>query len=239
VIERANALFDEIRHCVRKGNCWGEKNPTCRKPVVLPCRLQPEVMIVTEQMNLPKEEWKKNPKIIPKEWDSSETLLNNIKMVKEGKRKTGIIPPINRLFNGRFLEDFSADEMSFGKLYWTHFIKCPGKLRSTAFERVSESESDICADTFLSKEIRVLRPKIIVCLGGYASTWVLKRTGYQHRWTDLLWEEIEWVARGKKQIPEREIAEINHRAKIVVLPHPSGINPLASLLNQKLRYLLF
>lgn len=237
MVERVNALFYEIKHCAGKENCWGEKNQTCKKPVVLPCRQQPEVMIVTEQMNLPKE-WKKDPKNIPKDWGSSKELLNNIKMVKEGKMKTGVIPKINRLFDGRFLEDFNANEMSFGKLYWTHFIKCPGKLRSKVF-KLTGLESDICAETFLSKEISVLRPKVIVCLGEHASTWILKKTGYPHRWTHLLWEEIEWVVGRKKQIPERKMAEINHRAKIVVLPHPSGINPLATLLNQKLRDLLF
>ncbi|NWG11276.1 hypothetical protein HXY33_05975 [Candidatus Bathyarchaeota archaeon] len=127
--------------------------------------------------------------------------------------------------------------MSFHKFYWTHFIKCPGNLRNKAF-KLSGLNQKICADTFLLKEIQVLRPKVIVCMGEHASSWILSKTGFQGKWTKMLWEEIEQVAGKKKQIPEKEIAGCDVKAKIIVLPHPSGINPLATLLNQKLRELL-
>jgi len=237
VKENPAVLFDEIKHCSGKKNCWGEKNPKCRKPVILPCKGQPDVMIVTEQMNLHKKEWKKAPEIVPEDWDSSKELLDFIQKVKEGKRKIGIIPKINELFNGRFLEDFDTENMSFGKFYWTHFIKCPGNLRNRNFERYA-LDLNICAESFLPKEIKVLLPEIIVCMGEHASTWILKKTGYNHEWTNMLWEEVERFIRNEKQIPERKIEECNHKAKIVVLPHPSGINPLATLLNKKLKNLL-
>jgi myo-inositol catabolism protein IolC len=54
----------------------------------------------------------------------------------------------------------------------------------------------------------------------------------------MLWEELEWVIKGERQIPEREVLGCDHRAKIIVLPHPSGINPLATLLNKKLKVLI-
>lgn len=187
-------------------------------------------------MNVRKE-WKKNPGVIPEDWNASTELLSLIKEVKEGKKRTGIIHKIDELFNGRFLEDFDAENMSFHKFYWTHFIKCPGNLRDKNFKR-HKLKLDICAEMFLLKEIQVLRPQVIVCMGEHASAWILRKTGYPHEWTDMLWEEAERVIRKEHRIPEREIVECNCKAKIIVLPHPSGINPLATLLNKKLKSLL-
>jgi uracil-DNA glycosylase family 4 len=196
-------------------------------------------MVVTEQMNIHfrEKEWRRNPKKIPKKWDSSKELLNLLKEIKENKKGVTIIPKIDELFDKEFLKDFDVQEMSFRNFYWTHFIKCPGNLRNRAFERRGLN-LEICAEIFLTKEIRVLRPKAIVCMGKHASSWILKKTGYKHRWTEMLWEEIEWIIKNKKQVPEREIAGCNYKARIIVLPHPSGANPLATLLNQKLRNLL-
>lgn len=56
LMENMAALFNEIRSCFGKENCWGKINPKCLKPVVLLCRQHPEAMIVTEQMNVHKEE---------------------------------------------------------------------------------------------------------------------------------------------------------------------------------------
>ena len=53
-------LFEEIRCCGGKEGCWGKKNPGCRKPVVIPCKRRPNVMIITEQMNIHEKEWRKN-----------------------------------------------------------------------------------------------------------------------------------------------------------------------------------
>jgi uracil-DNA glycosylase len=230
--ENMITLFEEIRCCGGKEGCWGKKNPGCRKPVVIPCKRRPNVMIITEQMNIHEKEWRKNPENIPRDWDSSKELLNVIRQTKEGGRRIGIIPKINMLFDGKFLDDFDVEDMSFNKYYWTHFIKCPGNVRSLNFERRGLA-LNICAETFLLKEIRFFRPEVIVSMGGLASKWVLEKTEYKNEWTDMLWEELEWVIKGERQIPEREIPECNHRAKIIVLPHPSGINPLATLLNKK------
>jgi hypothetical protein len=86
-------------------------------------------------MNIHEKEWRKNPENIPRDWDSSKELLNVIRQTKEGGRRIGIIPKINMLFDGKFLDDFDAEGMSFNKYYWTHFIKCPGNVRSLKFER--------------------------------------------------------------------------------------------------------
>jgi hypothetical protein len=52
-------LFEEIRRCGGKEGCWGKKNPSCRKPVVIQCKRRPNVMIITEQMNIHEKEWRK------------------------------------------------------------------------------------------------------------------------------------------------------------------------------------
>jgi hypothetical protein len=221
-------LFEEITRCTGKPKCWGEKNPKCRKPVVLPCK-QPKVMIITEQMNVSGKEMEK----VREDWDPSKDLLNLIREAKEKKKRIGIIPKINDLFDGKFLQDFDINAMSFNRFYWTHFIKCPGNLRDRNFKGRGVVK-EVCADTFLLKEIRELRPELIVCLGGYASRWILTPV----KWTDMLLKELEWVIKGETQIPEREIQACGHQAKIVVLPHPSGRNPLATTLNEKLKTLL-
>lgn len=238
VMEAIQAIIDEIKHCAGEKNCWGKKNPTCHKPVALPCMRQPKVMLVTEQMYFREKDWRRNPKKIPKNWDSSKELLNLLREIKEGKiRGVTIIQKIDELFNGKFLEDFDVEEMSFRDFYWTHFIKCPGNLRNKFFERKGLN-LEFCAEKFLTREIRRLHPKAIVCMGKHASSWILKKTGYKDGWTEMLWEEIERIIKNKKHVPEREIAGCNHKAKIIVLPHPSGVNPLATLLNKKLRNLL-
>jgi hypothetical protein len=54
----------------------------------------------------------------------------------------------------------------------------------------------------------------------------------------MLWEEIERTVKGEEEVTEREIGECGHKAKIAVLLHPSGINPLANILNEKLKNML-
>ena len=85
---------------------------------------------------------------------------------------------------------------------------------------------------------RFRRPKAILCIGKLASEWILNKVGYRKEWTELIWEEIEKIVKNDKEVEEREITECNHKAKIIVLPHPSSINPLASFLNKKLKNLL-
>jgi len=78
-------------------------------------------------------------------------------------------------------------------------------------------------------------------MGSLASTWILKQTGLlnaKYKWLDLLLEELEWAIKGETQILERKIHGCGHKAKIVVLPHPSRRNPLAAVLNKKLKSLL-
>ena len=232
-MENIGDLFCEIRNCVGRENCWGKRNEICLNPVALPCGQRPEVMIVTEQKKVQKSE-------IPKEWNPTKELLDFITEAKKGNRKKGIILRIDKLFNGRFLEDFDTDERVFHKFYWTHFIKCPGNLRNRNFDLSSRMDKDICAETFLPKEIQVFRPKVIACMGKHASSWILKKSGYPDDWMEMLWREVEWVVKENKQIPGRaiETKDYKHKAKIIVLPHPSGKNPLYTFLNEKLRPLV-
>ena len=227
------SLFEDIRKCRGVDYCWGALNPEYLRPVVVPVCGLPNVMVVTEQVNLWRKEWRENKSSLPA--DMSEELIKSIVEVKCGRWRRGVIPEIDRLFSGRFLGDFDEDKRCFNRFYWTHFIKCPGNVR---LRRLRKLNMDACADRFLLEEIRVLRPKVIVAMGANASRWILRRAGYKMDWREKLWSEVEQVVRGDTIIPESEIEGCNHRAKIIVLMHPSRANALARFINSKLKPLI-
>lgn len=112
-----DSLFDEIRNCDGASNCWGSKFPWLRKPVVLPCLRQSRIMVITEQRNVPKS-WMSNPEEVPRNWNSSKTLLEEIKKMKKGLSKKGIVPRMDKyLFNHAFISDFDEEKECFHNFY--------------------------------------------------------------------------------------------------------------------------
>ena len=240
------SLFEDIRTCggiyQKDGKnvcCWGAFTG-CLRPVAVPVAGLPDVMVVTEQVNLWKKEWRENKPSIPK--NMSEELIKSMVEVKRGRWRRGVIPRIDEVFSGRFLGDFDENRKCFNRFYWTHFIKCPGNVRKPVKEKEKEEceklDENACADKFLVKEISVLRPKVIVAMGAYASKWILCKADYKGDWREKLWSEIEKVARGDTDIPESKIEGCDHRAKIIVLMHPSGANTWAKFINNKLKPLI-
>ena len=140
---------------------WGVLCPGFSRLMVLPCIEKPEIMVVSEQGNLPKEI--REARKIPQGWDPTRKMLEDLVKASRGELRGGVIPKINDLPGGRVLSEFDGER--FHRLYWTHFIKCPGWIRNE--ERPFKISA--CADKFLLKEISVLKPKLIICVGAHAT----------------------------------------------------------------------
>jgi len=209
-------------------DCWGSKNPSCMKPVIVPNVGKPQIMLVTEQMAAPCH--------ISKDWNPNEDLIRTIRDCKNGKVDRYTIPNINRTLYGRFLQDFDDRKCAFSKFYWTHFIKCPGDLRNKKKRfNVKGLDYDACANAFLTDEIRAFRPGLIITMGKYAGDWVLRKANYPAEWIDFVKDELRSVFSSRKQIPTVTIENITTR--LVAMPHPSGQNPL-SIFNKDLQELI-
>jgi len=185
-------------------------------------------MLITEQRPLSSRE-------ISPDWNPTESLLDDIAERKKEKKGRDTILSIDKILYGKFLEDFDENERAFRRFYWTHFIKCPGDLRNKKdFER-SGLNPDACANQFLTEEISVLQPRLILTMGKHCSSWILRKAGYPHKWTERVKEELKSVFSREMKIPIVTIGDLS--SKLVVFPHPSGKNPL-SMFNMELRELI-
>jgi len=105
--------------------------------------------------------------------DPYECIWNYLKECQENKSK-GIVPLMDEMFGGEFLKDFNPEDAHypFRKFYWTHFIKCPGNIRMKKSQMKETSflegrlSVNACANKHLCKEVKALRPRLIVCMGG-------------------------------------------------------------------------
>ena len=160
--------------------------------------------------------------------------------MKKGLSKKGIVPRMDKyLFNHAFISDFDEEKECFHNFYWTHLIKCPGRIRDSGkIREVDKHDINIyvCADKFLQKEIAVFQPKLIVALGKYASSWILGKIGYKGTWTDYLLEEIQGACIGEKTLMKWRVND--QEAEIFIAPHPSGRNPLATVMYNLLKNLI-
>jgi len=180
-------------------------------------------MVVTEQPNLKREETTRH-------WNPTELLIDYLKETKRW-RSAEVANRIDQMFEGAFLEDFDEESGSFNEFYWTHFIKCPGKIRSRKEFNTRGLLADACADRWLLKEISQLKPKLIVSFGSKVSTWILPKIDYREKWTEQIWEEFRWIIE-RRSVPYANIGGL--KAKLIVALHPSGANPLAITFNEKI-----
>lgn len=92
----------------------------------------------------------------------------------------------------RLLFDCGIDE---GEIYISNIVKCrpPGN-------RLPKTEEAKACKHFLWRQLQILRPKIIVCLGNTAASTILSNTPNigkllsekRGRWIPLEWWDIEW-----------------------------------------------
>jgi len=100
-------------------------------------------------------------------------------------------------------------------VYWTHVRKCFLRNGRNKSNREKKALS-LCRSLYLKEEIQALKPKFIVAVGGEALKFFLK---YDQR----LSKKIEDVVFVKKGIFKNVRIE-NLCFRLIVLPHPSGLN---------------
>jgi len=211
-------LSTQMRDCKGVDKCFGLFSKRM-EPVVFEFPANPHLMVVTEQ-------------------PSEGRTLIELARGMEAENLKGVPARLNELFDGRFYRFIKRED-----LYWTHFIKCPGTIRSrkkTARVRPNPHiksrrfNKTACADRHLRAEIEQIKPRVIITAGSNASQFVLDLGKPRTNWIDQLWKEIEAVATNSVEKFEPPLV---CGAKVLVLMHPSGANPLRHFLG-KLKPLL-
>ncbi|MDL1957347.1 MAG: hypothetical protein LWW95_09955, partial [Candidatus Desulfofervidus auxilii] len=106
--------------------------------------------------------------------------------------------------------------------------KCPGNFR----RKRRKFNVNACADKYLRREIEVLKPSLIICVGGMASSWILRNyedslhpTLRVKDWRERLWLQI------LGNITSIQIG--GWTAKIVFLFHPSERSGIGWFIDRK------
>lgn len=208
-------LFDEIEACKGYNNCWGIANQST-KPVVVPCVNRPKIMLLTEQ----------------RPCNTEKKLIEELIEQKRTNKRIGIIPSLETFFEkiGGFLNNLVEEERAFKNIYWTHYIKCPGNIRT----KKTTVNLKSCAERWLIKEIKEIKPKVVISMGASVSKWLLKRVGYKNDWREKIWEEFAAIIQ-EKPLQETQLDDISFL--LIVTPHPSTVSPLRWF-NEKLAILL-
>jgi len=94
------------------------------------------------------------------------------------------------------------------KYYWTHYLKCPGEFRK---EKSDYFNIDACADRWLKREIDKFEPETIISFGKCSSKYLSAKP----------------LDKFSKCINRKGFfCKYNNKIRLVILPHPSGANPL-------------
>lgn len=89
------------------------------------------------------------------------------------KNKTGeVFGNLERLEKFGFIEYLKLYDITPDDFYITNIIKCC----TYQNEPPKKKHAKICGDTWLKKELKIIRPKIIIALGGYAQ-WYINKSG--------------------------------------------------------------
>ena len=194
-------LYEDIVKCKGIGRCYGKATGRI-DPVVFPAKPTMRKMVVTEQAGEPKEK-----------------LMERIR--GRAFSKNGTPSRLDGLLDGRFF-----DGIEDGTIYWTHFIKCPGKIKTAP----KGCEIDACAN-WLLREIEAIGPDVVIAVP-QAGKFLLRKSRWEKNWFDYFWMQVESVVKGEAM----QYVRLN-QARIVVLCHPSGRSNLPRL-NEKVKPLL-
>jgi len=109
---------------------------------------------------------------------------------------------------GRLLEKFlSHIGIKREDVFITNVVKCrPPKNRQP-----EEDEIKICATLYLDKQIDLIKPKLIICLGNISSTYIFKKFG------------MRFESMGKQHGRVFSISNLSLQSKIIATYHPAAI----------------
>jgi len=136
--------------------------------------------------------------------------------------KRGILSPANifmypflyTVFNGKFRPDGEIDKEP-STAYWTHIRKC-------FMEGEKRKILNRCSGAYLREEIRIVNPKLIIAIGGWAARFFAEyneslREALKIGLENAFWQQEDVFYRFKN-------SELSVGADLVILPHPSGQN---------------
>ena len=92
------------------------------------------------------------------------------------------------------------------EIYITNILKC----RPPENRNPREEEINFCKD-YLNKEIEVIKPKIICCLGNFATGFIMKKFNLD--------KELQGISKIHGEV--FEVSTLNGQVKIIPLYHPS------------------
>ena len=123
-------------------------------------------------------------------------------------------PFLYTIFNGKFRPDGDI-EREPSTAYWTHMRKC--------FMKGEKSQMlTACSEAYLRDEIRLVKPSLIIAIGGCAAKWFAR---YDQTLRSQLKISLEKAfLEQKDRFYSFDDSELSVDADLVVLPHPSGQN---------------
>ncbi len=211
------SLFDEIRDCWGKDDCFG-RIAEVMKPIVFYADPNVvKVMVITEQP--------RGDRV------NKETLKKALDEAPRG----GVPQRLKQLLGNKFYESVESES---GAFYWTRYIKCPGNfrgLRKTKGKKITNKDLDVCANEHLKREIEYLKLSLIVSVGSKCGAWILKTfkdsLSYDSDWREHLWRQISMEEVTKIRVDGEEV-------QVFFLIHPSERSGIGWFIDRKLKDLI-
>ncbi|MGC9200739.1 MAG: type-4 uracil-DNA glycosylase [Candidatus Aenigmatarchaeota archaeon] len=117
---------------------------------------------------------------------------------------------------GKLLEEFLK---SVGKRREEVFITNVVKCRPPNNRQPEENEIKICASLYLDRQIEIIKPKLIVCLGNISASYIFKKFG------------LRFESMNKQHGKVFSISNLYIKTKIVATYHPAAILRNPNLMN--------
>jgi DNA polymerase len=109
---------------------------------------------------------------------------------------------------GKLLEEFLS---SIGKRREDFFITNVVKCRPPNNRQPEEEEIKICTSLYLDKQIELIKPKLIVCLGNVSANYIFKKFG------------LKFESMNKQHGKVFSVSNLFIQAKIIATYHPAAI----------------
>ena len=203
-----------IESCQGEDGCYGRVAGKVKPIVFKSISGQVRVMVITEQPR------------------SARSDKGDLKDALTSGAKNSIPRRLVELLGNEFAESVINER---GVFNWTHFVKCPGNFRKLKPRPLVRR----CAETHLLKEIRVLKPSLLICVGGESSSWLLELAGLEVDWRDCVMDQLckKSVANLRLKLHEDTKDEFLE-VKALFLFHPAERSGIGWHYDSKLKDLL-